>query len=151
MGFASRRRGAGAMRGRAVLGRVAPSEMVSVGLEIQVARPEDTEDRRRSRRLWRVGGWCAAGIGQAWQRVRRAMGWPGRRSSRRQRIGRCRRRMFGAWHNCGEKFNSLGDALGGRGWYVDAVAAVALGGCVNVPAVDAVTGPGATDGRGFMD
>ena len=49
------------------------------------------------------------------------------------------------------KFNGLGNAFGGRGRYVDAVAAIVLGGCADVPAVDAVTGPGAADGQGFMD
>ena len=49
------------------------------------------------------------------------------------------------------KFNFLGDAFGDRGRYVDAVAAIVLGGCSNVPAVDSVTGPGAADGRGLID
>ena len=44
----------------------------------------------------------------------------------------------------------LGDAFGSRERYVDAVAAIVLRGCANVPAVKAVTGPGAADGRDFM-
>ena len=51
----------------------------------------------------------------------------------------------------GKKIDDLGDGFGGRGWYIDAVAAIVLGGCADVPAVNAVTGPGAIDGRGFMD
>ena len=51
----------------------------------------------------------------------------------------------------GKKNDGLGDAFRGRGRYVDAVAAIVLGGCADVPVVDAVTGPGAADGRGFMD
>ena len=58
---------------------------------------------------------------------------------------------FGAWRNCGGKFDGLGDAFVGRGKYVDVLAAIFLGRCANVPTVDAVTGPGAADGRGFMD
>ena len=129
--------------GRAVLGRGAPSEMVRVGLVRQVARPEETENRRRSRKLWRFGGWCAVGLGQVWRRVRQATGWPGHQSSRRQRIGHLLRRTFGDWRNCGGKFEGIGDAFGGRGRYVDAVAEIVLGGCADVTAVDAVTGPGA--------
>ena len=51
----------------------------------------------------------------------------------------------------GKEFNGLGNEFGGRRRYVDAVAAIVLGGCANVPAVDTVNGPGAADGRGFMD
>ena len=39
MGFASRRWGAGALRGRAVLGRGAPLEMVRMGLVRRVEQP----------------------------------------------------------------------------------------------------------------
>ena len=151
LGFASGRRGADALMGSAVLGRGVPSEMVRVGLVQRVVRPEETEERRRSQRLWQVGGWRASGLGQAWKRVRQATCWPGRRSSCGQRIGRRRQRMFGEWRNCGGKFNGLGDAFGGRGRYVDAVAAIVLGGCANVPAINTVTGAGAADVRGFMD
>ena len=49
------------------------------------------------------------------------------------------------------KKNGLGDAFGGRGCYVDAVADIVLGGCADVPDADAVTGQGTTDDRGFMD
>ena len=49
------------------------------------------------------------------------------------------------------KKNGLGDAFGGRGCYVDAVADIVLGGCADVSAVEAVTGLGAADGRGFID
>ena len=51
----------------------------------------------------------------------------------------------------GGRFDGLGDAFGGRGRYVDKVAAILLGGCANVPAVAAMTGLRAADGRGFMD
>ena len=51
----------------------------------------------------------------------------------------------------GEKIDGLGNAFGGRGQYVDAVAAIVLWGCLDVPAVDAVAGPGAADGQGFMN
>ena len=51
----------------------------------------------------------------------------------------------------GEKIDGLGNAFGGRGRYVYAVAAIVLRGCANVPDVDAVTFPGAADSRGFMD
>ena len=51
----------------------------------------------------------------------------------------------------GEKCNGLGNEFGGRGRYVDTVAAIVLRGYANVPAVEAVTGPGAADGWGFMD
>ena len=78
LGSEALRRGSGAPRGCAVLGQGAPSEMVRVGLVRQVAQLEETENRQQSRKLWRVGGWRAAGLGQAWQRVRRATGWPGR-------------------------------------------------------------------------
>ena len=50
-----------------------------------------------------------------------------------------------------EKINGLGNAFFGRGQYVDAVEPIVLGGCANVLAVDAVTGPGVADGRNFMD
>ena len=103
LGFASGRHGAGVLRGRAVLGRGAPSEMVRMGLVRRVVRLEETEDRRRSQRLWRFGGWRAADIGQAWKRVQRAKVWPGGQSSQEQRVGRRWRRMFGAWRNCGKK------------------------------------------------
>ena len=148
---ASRWKGTGALRGRNILGRGAPSEMVHVGLVRRVARPEETEDRRRSRKFWRVGGWRAAGLGQVWRRVRPATVWPGRRSSCGKRVGRRWRRTFGAWRKCGKQIDGLGDAFGGRGRYVDAVAAILLGVCANVPAVDDVTGPGVADSRGFMD
>ena len=48
-------------------------------------------------------------------------------------------------------FDGLGNTFGSHGRYVDAVAAIVLGGCANVPAADVVTGPGAADGRSFMD
>ena len=51
----------------------------------------------------------------------------------------------------GKKLNGLGDALGGRGYYVDEVAAIVPGGCAYVPAVDAVNVPGEADGQGFME
>ena len=51
----------------------------------------------------------------------------------------------------GEKIDGLGYAFDGRGRYVDKVAAIVIGGCAAIPAVDAVTGTGAADGRGFMD
>ena len=101
--FALWRRGASALRGCPVLGRGSPSEMVHVGLVRRVVRPKETEEQRWSRRLWRVVEWRAADLGQAWQRVRRAMGWTGRRSICGQRAGRRRRRMFGAWRNFGGK------------------------------------------------
>ena len=50
-----------------------------------------------------------------------------------------------------KKIDGLGDAFGGRGRYVDAVAAIVLRGCANVPAVDAVTDPGAADRRVLME
>ena len=59
--------------------------------------------------------------------------------------------MFGVWRNCGGKLNGIGNAFGGRGRYVDAVAAIVIGVCANIPAVDAVTGPGASDRQVFMD
>ena len=60
--------------------------------------------------------------------------------------------MFGAWHNVGGGgVDGLGDAFDGRGRYVDTVAAIVLEGCANVPAINAVTGPGAADSRGFVD
>ena len=51
----------------------------------------------------------------------------------------------------GGEFGDLGDVFGGRGRYIDAVASLVLSSCANVPAVDAVNGPGVADGRGFMD
>ena len=45
----------------------------------------------------------------------------------------------------------IGNAFGGRGRYVDVVSAIFLRCCADVPAVDAVTGPGAADDQGFMD
>ena len=45
----------------------------------------------------------------------------------------------------GKKIDGLGDAFGSRGRYVDALAAILIGGCTDVPAVNAVTGPGAAD------
>ena len=51
LGSALRKRGTGALRGRAVLGGGAPLEMVRMGLARQVEQPEETEDRRRSRKL----------------------------------------------------------------------------------------------------
>ena len=59
--------------------------------------------------------------------------------------------MFGAWRNCGGEIDGLGDAFSSRERYVDAVVVIVIGGCADVPAVDAMTGPGAADGRGFMD
>ena len=59
--------------------------------------------------------------------------------------------MFGARQNCGKKIGGIGGAFDGRGRYVDAVAAIVLGGCADISAADAVTGPDAGDGRGFMD
>ena len=59
--------------------------------------------------------------------------------------------MFGAWRNCGGKINGLDGAFSGCGRYVNAVAAMVLRGCADVPAVDAVTVPGVVNGRGFMD
>ena len=47
----------------------------------------------------------------------------------------------------GGEMDVLGNAFGGRERYVDAVSAIVLRGCANVPAVNAVTGPGAADGR----
>ena len=58
---------------------------------------------------------------------------------------------LGHGSNVGEKINGLGDMFGRRGRYVNVVALVVLGVCTDVPAVDAVTGSGAADGRGFMD
>ena len=51
----------------------------------------------------------------------------------------------------GGEINAIGDAFGGRVRYADTVAAIVLGRCTNVPAVNTVTVPGAADGRGFMD
>ena len=51
----------------------------------------------------------------------------------------------------GGGFNGLGDAFGGRGQYVDAVAVIVLGVCANLSAVDSVTGPSTSDSRGFME
>ena len=51
----------------------------------------------------------------------------------------------------GEKIDGLGNAFGGCGRYVDAVAAIVLGGCDDVPAIDATTDPGVADGRDFVD
>ena len=51
----------------------------------------------------------------------------------------------------GGGIDGLGNVLGGRGRYVDTVAAIVLGGCANVPSVNAVTGPGLADVRGFME
>ena len=59
--------------------------------------------------------------------------------------------MFEACCNGGKKNNGLGDAFGGRRRYADAVAAIVLGGCANIPAVNTMTGLGASDGRGFTD
>ena len=49
------------------------------------------------------------------------------------------------------KFDGLGNAFGGRGRYVDAVAAIVFESGANVPVVDARTGPGATNLWYFMD
>ena len=51
----------------------------------------------------------------------------------------------------GGEFGDLGDVFGGRGRYIDAVASLVLSSCANVPAVNAVNGPGVADGRGFMN
>ena len=52
---------------------------------------------------------------------------------------------------CGGGIGGLGDAFGGCGLYVDAIAVIVLRGCTNVPAVDAFTGPGAADSLDFID
>ena len=59
--------------------------------------------------------------------------------------------MFGVWRNCGGKLNGIGNAFGGRGRYVDAVAVKVIVECANVPAINAVTGPGVADGQGIVD
>ena len=53
--------------------------------------------------------------------------------------------------NMGGGYDGLGNAFGGCGRYVDAVAAIVLGVCDDVPTVDTVTGTGAADSRGFMN
>ena len=58
---------------------------------------------------------------------------------------------FGHGEIVGKRFNGLGNAFGGRGRYVYAVAAIVLGGCDDVPAIDATTDPGVADGRDFVD
>ena len=151
LGFASVLFGEGALRRRDVLGQGVSSEMVRMGLVRRVAWQEDIEDQQRSLILWQVGGWCAVGLGQARKRVRQTTSWPVRQSILGQHVGCSWWRTFGACCNCKGKINGLGDAFSGRARYVDVVEAIVLGGCANVPAVDAVTGPGAVDGRGFMD
>ena len=51
----------------------------------------------------------------------------------------------------GGGFDSLGDAFGGLLWYVDAVSAIVIKVCANVPAVNAMTGTGAADGQDFIE
>ena len=51
----------------------------------------------------------------------------------------------------GGEIEGLGDAFSGHGRYIDAVAAIVLWECADVPAIDSVTGPGAADGRCFID
>ena len=150
LGFASRRRGEGAPCGRDVLGKGAPSKIVRVGLVRQVAWTEETEDQKKSRRLWRVGRWHAYGL------AKRGEGCGGRRvgQSVDQVAGSALGVVGGGCLGHGAivgKITGFGDSFGDRGRYVDSVAAIVLRGCADEPSVDTMPGPGAADGRGFMD